>query len=83
MTPLAIPIVAEGDDITLSVGSFKVAAGNLLEHQVTVLEMTSRQSALNGALAFQEPIHRQITMEVHIDFAFHAPTVPTRPKQMK
>ena len=26
MTPLAIPIVAEGDDVALAVGSFKVAA---------------------------------------------------------
>jgi hypothetical protein len=72
VTPLAIAIVAEGDDVALGVGSFKVAAGNVVEHQVTILEMTSRQSALNRALAFQEPIHRQITMEVHIDFAFHA-----------
>jgi len=50
--------------------------GNLVEHQVTILEMTSRQSALNGALAFQEPVHRQVTMEIHIDFAFHAGQFP-------
>ena len=71
VTPLAIAIVAEGDDVALGVGSFKVATGNIVEHQVTILEMTSCQGALNGALAFQESIHRQITMEVHIHFAFH------------
>src|SRR5271165_6207097 len=38
--------------------------------------MTSGQGALNGALALQEPIHRQITMEIHIDFAFHARQFP-------
>ena len=27
-------------------------------------------------MALQEPIHRQITMEVHIDFAFHARQLP-------
>ena len=32
--------------------------------------------ALNGALAFQEPVHRQVTMEIHIDFAFHAGQFP-------
>ena len=76
VTPLAIAIVAEGNDVALGVGSFKVAAGNVVEHQVTILEMTSRQSALNGALAFQEPVHRQVTMEIHIDFAFHAGQFP-------
>ena len=40
------------------------------------MEMTSRQSTLNGALALQEPIHRQITMELYIDFAFHAGQFP-------
>jgi hypothetical protein len=53
VTPLTIPIVTEGDDITLTVGPFKVAACNIVEHQVTILEMTSCQGALNGALALQ------------------------------
>jgi hypothetical protein len=25
---------------------------------------------------FQEPVHRQVTMEIHIDFAFHAGQFP-------
>ena len=29
VTPLAIAIVAEGNDVALGVGSFKVAAGNV------------------------------------------------------
>jgi hypothetical protein len=68
VTPLAIAIIVEGDEVALGIGSFKVAAGNVVEHQMTILEMTSCQGALNSALALQEPIHRQITMEVHIDF---------------
>ena len=43
---------------------------------MTVLEMTSCQGALNGALALQQPIHRQITMSVNIDFALHAGQFP-------
>ena len=43
VTSLAIAIIAEGDDVALGVGSFKVAAGNVVEHQVTILEMTSCQ----------------------------------------
>ena len=45
------PIVAEGDDVALGVGSFKVAAADVVEHEMTILEMTSRQSALNRAVA--------------------------------
>jgi hypothetical protein len=78
VTPFAISIVAEGNKVALGVGSFEVAARDIVEHQVTILKMTSCQGALNGALALQEPIHRQITMEVHIDFAFHAGQFPQR-----
>jgi hypothetical protein len=48
VTPLAIAIVAEGDQVALGVGSFKVAAGNVVEHQVTILEMPNCQGALNA-----------------------------------
>src|SRR5258708_8787300 len=76
VTPLAIAIVAKGDDVALGVGSFKVAAGNVVEHQVTILEMTSRQSALNGALAFQEPVHRQANIQTTPPFAFTPDQTP-------
>src|SRR3984893_4141154 len=53
VTPLAITIVAEGDNLALGIGSFKVTACNIVEHQVTILEMTSCQRALDGTLALQ------------------------------
>ena len=38
--------------------------------------MTSRQGSLNSVVALQQPIHREITMLVNIDFAFHAGQFP-------
>jgi hypothetical protein len=35
-TPLAIAIVAEGHDVALALGSFKVVADNVLEPKVTI-----------------------------------------------
>jgi hypothetical protein len=32
VTPFAVAIVAEGDDVALSVNPFKIAAGNIIEH---------------------------------------------------
>jgi hypothetical protein len=76
VTPLAIAIVAEGDELTVAVGAFKVAAGNIVEHQMTILQVTSGQGALNGALAGEQPIHGRITMLLHIDLTCCAAQLP-------
>jgi hypothetical protein len=67
VAPLAVAIVAEGDELTLGIGPFKIAAGNVIKHQVAVLEVPSGQGALNGALALQQPVHRRVTMLLNID----------------
>src|SRR5215475_9779700 len=76
MPPFAVAIVARGDDIALGVSPFKVAAGYIIEYQVTIFKMTACQRTLDGALALRQPIHGVITMCLDIDFAFGAALFP-------
>src|SRR6516225_4645651 len=70
MPPFAVAIVARGDDIALGVSPFKIAAGNIIEDQMTLFEVTACPRTLDGALALQQPVHGLITMCLDIDFAF-------------
>ena len=69
VSPFAVAIVARGDDIALG-GKPLQAAGNIIEYQMTIFEVTACQSTLDGALALQQPVHGLITMCLDIDFAF-------------
>jgi len=51
VTAFAIGIIAERDGITLGVGTLKVATGNIVEHQMPILEIgkeTKEGSALTS-----------------------------------
>ena len=70
------PIVSEKHEFTLRVRPFKVAAGDVIQNQMAFLQMPLSQGSFDGFLASQQPIHRRVTVHIHIHRTFRAAEFP-------
>jgi len=48
---LTIAVITKGDQLAVLVVAFKIHAGDVIENQMPMAEMTPREGCLNGALA--------------------------------